>query len=347
MTTEATAPTTTTPAAAPPQDTSPLPQSEAHTDVEGGLDQRADKLIAKLNAEAKAAAREEPADEETTAEEPVVEAEPAKTEEKKPEPAAAKTAEQIATERRERLAAIERMAEEERAKVAAKRQRPVEPAPAAAPPPQQPAVTFDPKDPASVFRFIEAQGIPPAAVADWLSSANDPARAAEVVAKKHLSPLEQQLAEVRENQKRLEQTWQQQQQALYEQQLVAENQRLLVSHLDSVKSEAPLAARFYARSPAKFMAAVDSVCARLPDGFTAQDVIDSIEENLSELQLVEAPAPAAPASSTKRKEPAAAKANVGNRLAAERGSVVDDEEDTPADLEERARRLKARLAAAG
>lgn len=350
---QATTPTQATPPVAPPQDTSPLPASQANPDVEGDLDQRAEALITKLNAAAKAEAREAPKTEDAPpAEEPAtpeagMTADKARPQEE-PAKTAAKTQEQIATERRARLEAIEKMAEEERAKVAAKRQR-VEPPPQAAAPPQPvaQAPAFDPKDPASVFRFIEAQGLPPQAVADWLSSANDPTRAAETAVKKNLSPLEQQLAEVRENQKRLEQTLVQREQQAYEQQLVAENQRLLVSHLEAVKSEAPLAARFYAKSPNKFMVAVDSVCARLPDGFTAQDVIDQIEENLTDLQLLEvAPASPGPAS-TKRKEPAAAKANVGNRLAAERGSVVDDEGDEPADLEERARRLKARLAAAG
>ena len=70
-----------------------------------------------------------------------------------------------------------------------------------------------------------------------------------------------------------------------------------------------------------------------------------IEVKLADFQLYEVPSPD---STTKRtKESAAAKANVGNRLAAERGTTVNQDEEDPGDLEDRARRLKARLAAAG
>lgn len=328
----------------PAQNTSQLPASEASTDVEGDLDQRADAIISKLNADAKSDARAETEQAEPKAPKEVEAAKPAAT---KPDKQTEKTPEQIATDRRERLAAIDKMAEEERAKVAAKRARPAEqPAPPQVA--QQPAAPpFDPKDPASVFRYVESLGVPPAAVADWLASANDPARVAEHAAKKSLSPVEAKLQELAEQQRRLEHAIATRDQQLYEQRIADENRQVLVSRLESVKSESPLAARLYAKSPHKFMAAVDNVCDRLPDGFTAQDVIDQIEESLSDLQLTEV-TPAKPGTdSTNRKGPAAAKANVGNRLAAERGSVVDDEGDEPSDLEERARRLKARLAAAG
>jgi hypothetical protein len=76
-------------------------------------------------------------------------------------------------------------------------------------------------------------------------------------------------------------------------------------------------------------------------------VIDQLEEDLSDLQLHgSAAAPAAPSTTKPPPKPAAAKANVGNRLAAERATTVEDDgDDADLSLDERAQRLKARLAA--
>lgn len=265
------------------------------------------------------------------------------------EPAAAKTPDQAAEERRQRIAArdaqIQQLAEEERGRVAASRARKQErqavEAPAVPPPSAGLAVT----DAASFWKAAEALGIPPSEMAAWLSGQSDPAATAKHAAKEALSPVEKKLAELEAKQA----AWEQSQREAHEQaqvaQLVQQNFQILANHLDTVKAEAPLAAAFKAKSPAKFERAVHAVCDALPPGFTAQDVIDQLEEDLSELQLNSSPV--TPISTPQRtKQPAAAQANVGNRLAAERATTVeDDDTDVSPDLEDRARQLKARLAA--
>lgn len=336
--------TTTEPAALPPTLVTTTPDATSDDGAELNLDQRAETLIAQLETEAKAAARE-------TADTPADTA-PAKTE-AKPAPEAAppgepKTPEQIATERRARLAAIDKMAEEERQRHAARRtERNAQPPPQAAPPPAV-APPFDPKDPASVFRFIETHQVPPQAVADWLATANDPQRAAEAVAKRTLSPVEQRIADLEAYTKNIETKLQQRDQAAQEQVAVAQAQTILASHVQTVAKESPLSARLHARKPKDFFTLAGRAADMLPEGFGAQDVIDKIEEHLSELyeSVREEPAQAAP-STKQATKPAAAKANVGNRLAAERATAVEPDDEESGDLDERARRLKARLAAAG
>lgn len=341
MSTEQQTTTTTPDPVAPAQGTPPpdAPSDGAELD----LDQRAASLMEQLDAEAKAAAREPVTEPETPA---------AKTKTETTAPAAgpnaeAKTPEQIATERRTRLAAIDKMAEEERQRHAARRaersaQPPPQAAPAAAPPP------FDPKDPASVFRFIESQQIAPQAVADWLATAKDPERAAEAVAKRTLTPVEQRIAELEAYTKGLKQELAQRDAAAQEQVAVAQAQQILATHIQTVAKESPLSARLHARKPQDFFTLASRAADMLPEGFTAQDVVDKIEEHLSQLYESVREEPAQTAPSTKQTpKPAAAKANVGNRLAAERATAVEPDDEESGDLDERARRLKARLAAAG
>lgn len=313
---------------------------------EGGddasLDTRASALLEQLQGEQKSAAREaaHPSDPEA----PVVEAKP-KVDKPVEGAPVAKTPEQIAEERRTRLAArdalVAQMAEAERTKVAASRSRKQERQPE---PVEAPTNGVTITDAASFFQAAEKLQIPPNELAAWLTGQQDPAKAAEAAAKRTLSPVEQKLKELEAKQAQ----WEQQQAQAAEQHrvnaIVEQNHQLLANHLDSVKSEAPLASAFQAKSPAKFRRVVESICDGLPPGFTAQDVIDQLEEDLSDLQLNGSSA-TSPTSTTKpTPKPAAAKANVGNRLAAERATTVEDDgDDAEGDLDERARKLKALL----
>lgn len=333
------------------QTTEPTTTPAAPSLPEGGddasLDARASALFDQIKTDQKQAAREAAPDAAPAAS-PAPAAKTPSDGETPADPAAAKTPEQLAEERRARIAArdaeVQRLAEEERARVAASRAKKQErQAPEPTPAPTNGlAIT----DAASFFRAAEQLAIPPQELAAWLTGQNDPAKAAKHAAKEVLSPVEQKLKELEEKQA----AWEQQQRQAAEQsqlaQIIEQNHQLLATHLETVKAEAPLAAAFATKSPAKFRRAVESICDGLPPGFTAQDVIDQLEENLSDLQLHgSAAAPAALSTAKPTPKPAAAQANVGNRLAAERATTVEDDGEDEGDLEERARKLKARLAA--
>jgi hypothetical protein len=307
------------------------------------LDQRASLALSQIEESSKA----EPTTEETVA----TEAPAAKPKTEAAAPvveAAAKTPEQIAEERSARMAAIGQLAEEERARVAASRQRKQERQPAESPAAPPASAGLAVTDAASFWKAAEQLGIPPSDMAAWLSGQSDPVATAKHAAKEALSPVEKKLAELEAKQAAWEQRQQQAYQAAQVEQVVAQNMQILVGHLDTVKAEAPLAAAFKANAPDDFTRAVHSVCDNLPPGFTAQDVIDQLEDNLTKFhKALQHSAPSAPVSTTQRtKQPAAAQANVGNRMAAERATTVeDDDTDVSPDLEDRARQLKARLAA--
>ncbi len=337
-----------TPAVSETTATPPLPEGA------DALDARASVLLEQIATEQKSSAREaahpEPAEGEPAKETPAAKADaPAE------QPAAAKTADQIAEERRQRIEArnaeLRQMAEQERAKVDASRQRKQERAPEPQTPPQQ-AAGIAITDAATFFQAAEKLSIPPHELAAWLTQQQDPAKAAKHAAKEVLSPVEQKLKELEEKTARWEAEQRQREEQARVSQLVEQNHAILASHLDSVKDEAPLAAAFRSNAPEDYRAAVENICDALPPGFTAQDVVDQLEERLTKLhralQFQGAAAPSAPTSSAKPKPPAAVKANVGNRLAAERATTVEDDgDDAEGDLEDRARRLKARLAVAG
>lgn len=328
------------------QQTTTTTEPTAPSLPEGGddasLDARASALLEHLQADQKTAAREA-----QTPEAPAAKVEPEGT--TPAEPAAEKTPEQVAEARRARIAArdaeVQRLAEEERARFAASRAKKQErqaPEAPAAPPSGGIAIT----DADSFFKAAEKLAIPPHQLAAWLTQQQDPTKAAQHAAKEALSPVEQKLAELERKQAERDERDRQAAEQAQVAQLVEQNHQILANHLESVKAEAPLAAAFQAKSPAKFRRAVESICDALPPGFTAQDVIDQLEEDLSDLQLNGSPAaPAAPSTAKPTPKPAAAKANVGNRLAAERATTVEDDGDDEGDLEERARKLKARLAA--
>jgi hypothetical protein len=322
-------------------------------DGAGDLDSRAAALLEQISTDQKAQAREAsdaPAAEKGAPTTVVA----AKADENKPAVAALttteKTPEQVAEERRARIAArdadVKRLAEEERARVAASRQKKQERQPEPAPSAAKPGIEI--KDAASFFAAAEQLQIPPQELAAWLTGQQDPTKAAKHAAREALSPVELKLKELEEKQQRWEEQQRQAAEKAQVAQLVERNHQLLATHLESVKSEAPLSAAFMAKNQRRFRHAVESICDRLPDGFTAQDVIDQLEEDLLDLQLAgSAPAPSAETSTTKpTAKPAAAKANVGNRLAAERATTVEDNgDDADDDLDTRARKLKARLAA--
>lgn len=307
------------------------------------LDQRAAAALDAITGEPK------PEPIASEAEAPAAKPAKAKTEAAPVEEPAAKTPDQAAEERRQRIAArdaqIQQLAEEERGRVAASRARRQERQAVEAPAVPSPSAGLAVTDAASFWKAAESLGIPPSEMAAWLSGQSDPAVTAKHAAKEALSPVEKKLAELEAKQA----AWERSQRDAYEQaqvaQLVQQNFQILANRLDEVKAEAPLSAAFKAKSPAKFERAVHAVCDALPPGFTAQDVIDQIEEDLSELQLNSSPV--TPISTPQRtKQFAAAQANVGNRLAAERATTVeDDDTDVSPDLEDRARQLKARLAA--
>lgn len=318
-----------------------VPVHVAPAEDAGDLDSRAASLLAQLEGEQKAADRAEAHPDAEPTEAPAkAKAAPSAVEEPP-------TQDAIAEARRARIAANnearERMAAEERAKVAASKQKKAERQPHAVE--QAPGVAIT--DAASFFAAAEKLAIPPQELAAWLTGQQDPSKVATAAAKSALTPVEQKLKELEEKQAAFEARQAAAVERAQVAQLVEQNHRLLASHLDSVKHEAPLAAAFMTSKPAKFRAAVESICDELPPGFTAQDVIDHLEEELLDLQLPGSPAAAAaPTSSAKPKNPAAVKANVGNRLAAERATTVEDDgDDAGGDLEDRARKLKARLAA--
>lgn len=309
----------------------------------GDLDSRAAALFDQIATDQKATARDAAHPADAPAKEAPAEAPAEAAEEPSADPVADARRARIA----ERKAELQKLAEEERAKVAASRAR-KQAAPADEPPAQQ---GIQITDAASFFQAAEKLAIPPQDLAAWLTGQQDPSKVAEASAKKALSPVEQKLRELEERQA----AWEEQQRRAAEtaqvRALVEQNHQILANHLESIASEAPLSAAFSKRAPAKFRAAVESVCDQLPPGFTAQDVIDQIEEELvsmrDALQLQGAPAESS-ARSTAKAPPAAVKANVGNRLAAERATTVEDDgDDAGDDLETRAQRLKARLLAAG
>lgn len=317
---------------------------------EGGddasLDARASALLEQIQTDQKTAARAETA--------PETPGEPAKTEpaaEQKPEtPAAEKTPEQAAEERRQRIEARkQQLAEEERARVAASRARKEERQAPPSPPEDPDVLTIrvSKKNPQSIIDAFEAANVDHGEVAKWLMSSTDPAKAAELAAKRTLSPVEQKLAELEARERAREERDRQAAEQAQVQQLVEQNHKVLASHLESVKAEAPLAAAFMQNSPGEYRRAVESICDALPAGFTAQDVIDQLEENLSALaKALQIQAATTPSTAKPTPKPAAAKANVGNRLAAERATTVDpSDDDEGGDLEERARKLKALLKA--
>lgn len=330
------------------------PQAPAISDGADALDARASALLEQIQADQKSAARD--------AQAPETPAEPAKpgavqaaaADEAKPAEAALttepKTPEQLAEERRQRIEQRkQQLAEEERARVAASHARKAErqqqvPETQA----QAPRDTLAITDAASFFAAAEKLQIPPNELAAWLTQQQDPAKAAEAAARKTLSPVEQKLKEIEERQAALERREAELREQAQLQQIVEQNYKLLASHLESVKSDAPLSAAFATNSPAEYRRAVESICDALPQGFTAQDVIDQLEENLSTLAkaLQIQAAVTAPSTAKPTPKPAAAKANVGNRLAAERATTVDpSDDDEGGDLEERARKLKALLSA--
>jgi hypothetical protein len=245
--------------------------------------------------------------------------------------------------RRERMAArqaeIQRLAEDERARVAAAKARRAAKTPAAAP-----VAMPDIVDEASFFAAAEARGVTPQKLAEWISSASSPERVAMDAAKRQLTPVEERLREQAAKLEALERQIAEREQSAREQALIEQNTKILFNHLESVSEEAPLSARFKSKNPDKFLEAVDGICRQLPTGFTAQDVIDNLEELLTELQLSAAPLGSPRTTSTKNPKTSVAPANVGNRLAAERATTVEGDEDESLDLESRASRLKALLA---
>lgn len=306
-------------------ESSPASPAEA-----GNLDQRAAALIEQLNSEARAVEPEVTTEEQPA---PATAAPPAD----KPDPVAARKA---------RLAEVERLRQEERAKVAASRARAPKQAampPAAAPPaPQGPVIT----DVDSFFRIAEQMQISPQKVADWLQKQQNPAALAAHVAEEKLTPLQQELRKTQERIEAFERAQAEKEARQHQAAQLHQVRQALAAHTQAVAAEAPLAVRLLTKSPDRYFALADTVAESLPDGFTAQDIVDQIEEQLSDFGQLYAEPPS-PTSTTKRtKEPAAAKAHVGNRMAAERATVSEDEE-VPADLESRADRLKARLRAAG
>jgi hypothetical protein len=288
-----------------------------------GLDARASQLLADLTSQGTS----ETAQEATNGPEAV----PA-VEESPPE--------QSADEQRKariaaRQAALIAMRDQERAKAAERASR--------RQPKQEPAKDDAPApfDAASFFIEAEKRGVTPEGVAAWLNRHNDPTHAAEFAAKKQLTPFEQKLEEQRKElaQLRAELVAEREQQRL--QQLIEQNTKALHNSVEQSKEAAPLTFALLKKQPAMFRTLSNSICDALPDGFTAQDVIDYMEENLLTLQLVEQNSPA----STQQK-PKSAKAtaqNVGNRIASERATTVDPSEEDDGDLETRAARLKARL----
>lgn len=248
--------------------------------------------------------------------------------------------------RRERMSArqaeIQRLAEEERARVAAAKARKA----ARQEPSKSPHPSVAIADETSFFAAAEAAGVSPQKLADWLAGANSPERVATEAAKRTLSPVEERIKEQAEKLAALERQIAEREHAAHEARLIEQNTKILFDHLESVAHEAPLSARFQKKSPEKFLEAVDGICRQLPSGFTAQDVIDNLEEFLFELQLNGSPiAQATKNSPTKpQPKPAAAPANVGNRLAAERATTVESDDEDSLDLESRAARLKALLA---
>jgi hypothetical protein len=339
--------TTTTPAAAP---------AETGDDA-ANLDVRAEGLIASIKAEQKSAARDAATEAEAEKTEAKTEAKPepkaakaAKTADKpkaEEPPAEAKTPEQIATERRERLASITKTVEEERAKVAATR---AQKTPKAAPPAPAAPPAHTVTDEKSFFDVAQKIGLTPQKLADYLTKAQDPQHVAEHAAKHALTPYEERLAQMSEHIKSLEQNMLAREQQQRHAAAVEQARAALGTHVQKVAADAPLTARLLEKHPKDFYVLADQAAEHMPDGFTAQDVTDFLEEQLSQLRELYGPdTTPAPASEKKRtKEPAAAKANVGNRLAAERATTVEgDDEDVSEDLETRARKLKTRLAAAG
>jgi hypothetical protein len=308
------------------------------------LDQRASVLVEELKTEQKTATR----DAESQAVEAKPEAKPEapkeapKEGEQKPE---ADLAAKAAEARRERLAKVNervaQMAAEERERVA----RSLDAKPHAPPAQEPPGIRVT--DAASLFAAAEKLGVPPTEFADFISRQGDPAKVAEHVARQHRSEFEKQLAEERAKREALERRLEERDQAAQVAQVVEQNRRIIVGQLERVANDAPLTSRLAEKATGRFWQAVDNAVARLPDGFTAQDVIDRIEEDLSEWQSAFGNQFEQPSTPKRTKEPAAAQANVGNRLAAERATVVDEDDEESLDLEERARKLKARLAAAG
>lgn len=320
----------------------PLPEGNP----EVSLDERAASLLDVLKGEGAAPAAEPAEGEPVAAAKPAKVADPAA-----PVEAVAKTPDQIAEERRQRIAArdadIQKLAEDERARVAASRQRKQERQPAEAPPSPATPAGLAVTDVASFWRAAESLNIPPGEMAAWLSGQSDPVATAKHAAKEALTPVEKKLAELEAKQAQWEAQQREAQQAAQLSQVVARNMQILNGHLETVKAEAPLTAAFRANAPEDFEAAVNSVADQLPPGFTAQDVIDQLEENLTKFhKALQLTAPTAPSTPQRTAKPAAAKANVGNRLASERATTVeDDDTDVAPDLEDRARQLKARLAA--
>lgn len=312
------------------------------------LDARASALLEQITTDQKTAAREALAE---TPAEPGATVQAATADEGKPAEAGLttepKTQEQLAEERRQRIEArTKQLAEEERQRVADSRARKEgRQAPAAEAPPAQQGVAIT--DAASFFAAAEKLQIPPQDLAAWLTQQNDPAKAAEAAARKTLSPLEQKLKDIEDRQAALERREAEIREQAQLAQVIEQNHQLLANHIESVKAEAPLAAAFLSNNPKEYRRAVEGICDALPAGFTAQDVVDQLEENLSSLaRALQIQSGQATSATKPTAKPAAAKANVGNRLAAERATTVDpSDEDEGGDLEERARKLKARLAA--
>lgn len=214
------------------------------------------------------------------------------------------------------------------------------------------------KNPAQLLGLMEAEGVSATEVAKAIQEAiTNPEKQAHASALKaahatidpKLSALEKRVAEQDAQIATFLAAQQSQQTSAQD----AQNLQQFKELVGKSAEHAPMAAKLLAHDPDEFMAIADMAGSRIPEGSGAEALLDKIEDLLdgdsralvkkyaSLYGFVEADPSKASAPPPQR---AAAKANtVSNSLAAQRASVVDEDDFASLDLDERARRLTQQL----
>lgn len=212
-------------------------------------------------------------------------------------------------------------------------------------------VDLDSLDEASFFRLAQQKGIAPSKLAEFIrESMANPERVAEAAAldatRKAMDPeikaLKDELAALKKRDADREAAYQAQ---LHQQQEARAAQEFFSFTKDNAPAS-PYAAAFLERHGGdEFYKLALQAAQQVPPGAGWQPILDVIEENLSSLAPIYAPAPTTKANGKGQAPPpnrsAAAKATtVTNSLAQERASVVEESDWSDLPFEERVARMK-------
>jgi len=192
-------------------------------------------------------------------------------------------------------------------------------------------------DPDALLEML-SQHVPPEKLSEYLIEQGMPDKVAARRAAKAAEPVSAEVQALRAELTELRGALQQDKATAAQEQ----GRAIFVSRISEVKEQAPHTARLLEKNPAKLVKIAESVATTLPDGFTADDVIDSIEHELSELYGESQPDSPATNTSQTNTTGAAKSTSFTNRVAAERTSLLAEDEESLT-LDERAARLERRV----